>query len=307
MCRPCFNGKSDATHPLHHVFATGAEVRRDNSIKYHFGVFCRICYRNNFSGDLYQCEQCRSPGSFDVCSKCIFLANSSHPNHTFVFVPNAKKIHFNRLILAYRAMRLLKQSGAKAGDRDELTGWTMLVAASVVATESLALQKLTLPSIPASRAMALLEPERTVSSNRLGTTFANFMLQFYFEQQSTKPIAAIPDDSTNPTPPATPIPQLKSSKKTHRSSGGATANASNDILHDVEREQDENDLAEAVEDARYHRFRKQLHGEIHRKVKRRDDERDWARCPRKWYRIASRQCKANGAARWTTTPQQRST
>lgn len=208
----------------------------------HLGYTCGICEKSDFAGQRYQCEQCRVTRTFNVCSACITETGLVHPNHTFVRVPNESKVHCNRLLLAYRSMLILKQRGSKIGDRDDLTGWTMFAAASIVATESLAIQKLTPMHTGSSRAMAALHAGLPVSVNKLGAAFRDFMLQFYFEQLSQEATAVRTPDIARLT--------LGSPTTSNRSSRRTTEDDFNETLQALDVVQDEQ--------VAYQRFREKL-------------------------------------------------
>ena len=231
MCRRCHTYKRHTAHPTHQTVEITPAMFKNQLRDCHFGYTCGICEKSDFAGHRYQCEQCRVPQTFNVCLACRSVTELVHPNHAFVLVPNESKIHFNRLLLAYRSMLILKQRGSKVGDRDELTGWTMFAAASIVAAESLAIQKLTPVLTGPSRAMAALHAGLPVSVNKLGAAFRDFMLQFYFEQLSQDTTAAMVPDITRLT--------LESPTNSDRSSRRTTEDDFNDTLTELDSVQDE--------------------------------------------------------------------
>jgi hypothetical protein len=95
------------------------------------GISCDICKHKNFTGKRYQCQTCLPSLSFDVCSSCLPEADLVHPKHNIVFVSNENKMHNNRWQLASRAIILMNSRGSKAGDRDDITGWSMAHAEHV--------------------------------------------------------------------------------------------------------------------------------------------------------------------------------
>ena len=106
------------------------------------GITCDICSQENFTGKRYQCQTCLPSVNFDVCSSCLPKVDSFHPRHKWAFVPNPSKIHANRILMAKRAIALLKNAGSNVGDRDDATGWRMSHAQRVLAVDTLELKKL---------------------------------------------------------------------------------------------------------------------------------------------------------------------
>ena len=231
MCRRCHTYKRHTAHPTHQTTEISPDMFKHQLRDLHFGYTCRICEKSDFAGRRYQCAQCRVPQTFNVCSVCIAETELVHPNHSFVLVPNERKVHCNRLLLAYRSMLVLKQRGSKVGDLDELTGWTMFAAASIVARESLAIQKLTPVLTGSSRAMAVLHAGLPVSVNKLGAAFRDFMLQFYFEQLSQDTTAAMTPNIARLT--------LESPTTSDRSSHQRTEEDVNETLSELDVLQDE--------------------------------------------------------------------
>ena len=140
-CRQCVLSNRHKNHPAHHSFVISSDSPDYAWIHMNLGIICDICFQNNFAGKRYQCQSCLPLISFDVCSSCLPNVGSFHPKHKFAFVPNASKIHANRIILATRAITLLKNGGSNSYDRDDATGWRMSDAQRVLAVDTLELQK----------------------------------------------------------------------------------------------------------------------------------------------------------------------
>ncbi|CAF1319995.1 unnamed protein product [Adineta steineri] len=141
-CRHCVQSNRHKNHPAHHSFAVALLPPDDHWIHMNLGISCDICFRQNFTGKRYQCQTCLPSISFDVCSSCLPKVDLFHPKHKLIFVPNAIKIHANRIVLATRAIKILNAAEYNGIDLDDATGWRLSDAQTVLAVNMLELQKL---------------------------------------------------------------------------------------------------------------------------------------------------------------------
>ncbi|CAF1129281.1 unnamed protein product [Rotaria sordida] len=125
ICTKCIN-LMKTEHAPQHTFKKD-NYSMDEHMLMHYNTSCDGCKTVNFKGIRYQCDECRQ--SYDLCESCYHKANELHPNHEFKIVQSPWLQLSNRILLARRAIQVLKKFPNQ--QYDPLTGYTLQDAQQV--------------------------------------------------------------------------------------------------------------------------------------------------------------------------------